>query len=99
MIVHGNTEHLLGLVLADDELVQAPADLLRRREPTRRRGLGRGGVGAERKHRRGQPRSGAGAGAGAGGEEEAASGGVHETTRRRRPRSPEQSPDGDLFAD
>jgi len=58
--------NLLGLVLADDELVQAPVDLLGRREARPRRGRPSGvGVG------RGSRRHGEGAGAGAGREEAA----------------------------
>jgi len=77
--------NLLGLVLADDELVQAPTDLLGRREARPRRGRP-SGVGVGRGRRQGE-------GAGAG-REEAASRGEHEARGRRGwdhpPRAPPQ---------
>lgn len=76
--------NLLCLVLADDELVQAPADLLGRREARPRRGRP-SGVGVGRGRRQGE-----GAGPGAG-REEAASRGEHEARGRR---GWDQPPDG-----
>lgn len=68
--------YLLGLVLADDELIQAPTDLLGRREARPRRGrLSGSGVGVGRGRRQGE-------GAGSG-REEAASCGEHDARGRR----------------
>lgn len=66
--------NLLGLVLADDELIQAPADLLGRREARPRRGRP-SGVGVGRGRRQGE-------GAGTG-REEAARRGEHDARGRR----------------
>jgi hypothetical protein len=84
--------NLLGLVLANYELVQAPADLLGRRKARARRGRHSGvGVGRGR-------RQGAGAGAG---REEAASCGEHEAPGRRGWDQPPDAgqADSDVFPD